>query len=79
MHRRDATLREITTLIKGVHESARRRDARVHYAFIYPDTRGRMIARRVGIVNTSRVGDDDNVTLHELNFQIGDFLEVTIV
>ncbi len=39
--RRDATLREITELIKEVNTDARNRQARISYSFIYPDHRGK--------------------------------------
>ncbi|KAJ7549763.1 hypothetical protein O6H91_07G067500 [Diphasiastrum complanatum] len=42
---RDATLRELTDLVKEVAPAARRRDARLSFAFVYPDRRGRNVMR----------------------------------
>lgn len=78
---RDATLRELTELVKEVSPSARRRDARLSFAFVYPDRRGRNVIRNVGLTHAngaSRRGGDDARTLAELMFQTGDFLDVAI-
>ncbi|KAJ7549762.1 hypothetical protein O6H91_07G067500 [Diphasiastrum complanatum] len=69
---RDATLRELTDLVKEVAPAARRRDARLSFAFVYPDRRGRNVMRSVGMThangNTRR--PDDTRTLAELSFQV---------
>jgi histone deacetylase complex subunit SAP18 len=44
---RDATLRELTDLMKEVAPAARKRDARLSFAFVYPDRRGRNVIRNV--------------------------------
>jgi histone deacetylase complex subunit SAP18 len=77
---RDATLRELTDLVKEVAPAARKRDARLSFAFVYPDLRGRNVIRTVGMTHStpsSRRGDDFR-SLAELNFQTGDFLDVAI-
>ncbi|OMO78711.1 Sin3 associated polypeptide p18 [Corchorus capsularis] len=78
---KDATLRELTDLVKEVAPAARRRDARLSFAFVYPDKKGRFVMREVGMTfsygNARRV--DDIKTLAELNFQIGDYLDVAIM
>ncbi|KAG6547897.1 hypothetical protein Mapa_010717 [Marchantia paleacea] len=69
---RDATLRELTELVKEVSPSARRRDARLSFAFVYPDRRGRNVIRNVGMTQangSSRRGGDDARSLAELSFQ----------
>uniref|UniRef100_A0A1S3X4R4 Histone deacetylase complex subunit SAP18-like n=1 Tax=Nicotiana tabacum TaxID=4097 RepID=A0A1S3X4R4_TOBAC len=43
----DATLRELTDLVKEVAPEARRRDASLSFAFVYPDKRGRFVVREV--------------------------------
>merc|ERR1711965_670449 len=58
----DATLREITTLIKEVNDAARRRDAKLSYALVYPDRRGEPVVRQIGRVFASKRTDDDNRT-----------------
>eukprot|EP00897_Mesotaenium_endlicherianum_P007485 jgi/Mesen1/6765/ME000346S05940 len=76
---RDATLRELTDLVKEIAPVARRRDARLSFAFIYPDRRGRNVMRKVGVTHShARKTPDDSKTLDELNFQTGDFLDVAI-
>lgn len=77
---RDATLRELTDLVKEVAPAARRREARLSFAFVYPDRRGRNVIRMVGVTHASggRRGGDENRTLAELSFQTGDFLDVAI-
>ncbi|CAA6673756.1 unnamed protein product [Spirodela intermedia] len=78
----DATLRELTDLVKEVASAARRRDAKLSFAFVYPDKQGRFVVRPVGMTysypgNGRR--QDDMKTLAELGFQIGDYLDVGIL
>lgn len=75
----DATLREMSDLIKEVKLAARGRMTRLSFAFVYPDKRGRNVMRQVGLVHSTRPGEDDNKTLKALNFQTGDFLDVAIL
>lgn len=74
----DATLREITTLLKQVNDEARRKEARLQFAFVYPDKRGVMVLRPVGKVASSRKGDDDEKQLRALGWQPGDVLDIAI-
>ncbi len=78
-YRKDATLREITDLIKAVNEAARRRTAKLSFAFVYPDVRGKNVMREVGQVWSSRKGDDDTKTLEQLRFEIGMFVSSLFV
>jgi len=75
---RDASLRELTELIKEVNPAARRREARLSFAFVYPDKRGKNVMREVGGVVATRKGEDDTKTLDQLHFETGDFLDVAI-
>lgn len=77
---RDATLRELTDLVKEVAPSARKRDARLSFAFVYPDRSGRNVIRTVGMTYSTPSGrrGDDFRSLEELQFQTGDFLDVAI-
>ncbi|CAI5520300.1 unnamed protein product [Closterium sp. Naga37s-1] len=77
---KDATLRELTDLLKEVVPEARRREARLSFAFVYPNRQGRNVMKQAGITNsmTRRPTPDDNRTLQELGFQTGDFLDVAI-
>ncbi len=80
MIRKDATLREITDLIKEVNNQARNRNARLSFTLVYPDKLGKSVMRDMGIVfGNPRYGNkDDNKTLDELRFEIGDFIDVSI-
>merc|ERR1711912_113780 len=59
----DATLRELTTLIKEVNDASRRRDARISFALVYPDKRGEPVVRQIGRVLSSKRTDDDSKAL----------------
>ncbi|KAK9910659.1 hypothetical protein M0R45_034613 [Rubus argutus] len=77
---KDATLRELTDLVKEVAPAARRRNAKLSFAFVYPDKRGRFTVREVG--QTFSFGNgrlDDGKILAELGFEIGDYLDVAIL
>ncbi|XP_070038826.1 histone deacetylase complex subunit SAP18-like isoform X3 [Nicotiana tabacum] len=77
----DATLRELTDLVKEVAPEARRRDASLSFAFVYPDKRGRFVVREVGRTYSypnGRRPDSGSKSLSELKFQIGDYLDVAI-
>ncbi|XP_051123465.1 histone deacetylase complex subunit SAP18 [Andrographis paniculata] len=78
----DATLRELTDLVKEVAPEARRRDAILSFAFVYPDKRGRFVVREVGRTFSypnGRRPDSGSKALGELSFQIGDYLDVAIL
>ncbi|ERM96316.1 hypothetical protein AMTR_s00001p00193310 [Amborella trichopoda] len=78
---KDATLRELTDLVKEVAPAARRRDAKLSFAFVYPDKNGRFVVKPVGMThaygNVRRL--DDAKALADLSFQIGDYLDVAIL
>eukprot|EP00262_Sarcandra_glabra_P001035 TRINITY_DN11045_c0_g1_i2.p1 TRINITY_DN11045_c0_g1~~TRINITY_DN11045_c0_g1_i2.p1 ORF type:complete len:165 (+),score=35.22 TRINITY_DN11045_c0_g1_i2:2-496(+) len=78
---KDATLRELTDLVKEVAPAARRRDAKLSFAFVYPDKHGRYVVRQVGMTHSYGNGRrlDDGKALAELSFQIGDYLDVAIL
>ncbi|CAK7335416.1 unnamed protein product [Dovyalis caffra] len=76
---KDATLRELTDLVKEVAPEARRRNAKLSFAFVYPDKHGRFVLRVVGMTHSSGRRPDDLKALAELNFQIGDYLDVAII
>lgn len=46
--RPDASIREITGLIQGVIPAAKRRNGRLSFAFVYPDSQGKQVVRQVG-------------------------------
>ncbi|CAN6580768.1 unnamed protein product [Malus baccata var. baccata] len=78
---KDATLRELTDLVKEIAPEARRRNARLSFAFVYPDKRGRFVVKQVGMTNSHGNGRqvDESKALNDLSFQIGDYLDVAIL
>ena len=102
----DATLKELTGLIKEVNPESRRRGTYFDFAIVYPDLRqgprcssrdiGTTVAgQKVGVQMLHLAqklgpfdnilngvscfqGPDDNMTLKEAKFCIGDFLDVSI-
>ena len=79
LNRTDATLGELTDLLKEISSLAGRRRARLSFAIVSPLPReGIANVKRVGVVYTGRPGDDDRKTLRQLNFEPGDFLDVAI-
>ncbi|CAA7016950.1 unnamed protein product [Microthlaspi erraticum] len=77
---KDANLRELTDLVKEVSVAARRRTARLSFAFVYQDKNGRFTVRQVGQTMSypNRKQPDDSKTLSDLHFVIGDYLDVAI-
>uniref|UniRef100_A0A2P2M2W5 18 kDa Sin3-associated polypeptide n=1 Tax=Rhizophora mucronata TaxID=61149 RepID=A0A2P2M2W5_RHIMU len=76
---KDATLHELTDLVKEVALEARRRNARLSFALVFPDKHGRFVVRTVGMTHSVGRRPDDMKTLGELSFQIGDYLDVAIL
>lgn len=81
----DASLRELMETFKNAGvtgaTAARRRSARVSFAFVYPDKRGRYVMKEVGRVSCSGMAkaDDGNRSLASLHFQTGDFMDIAIM
>lgn len=75
---RDATLRELSDLIKEVNVECRRRGARFSFQLIYYDYRGIVRMKDMGMVSNGRIGRDDAVTLEKVKFVQGDFIDVAI-
>ncbi|PRQ17889.1 putative Sin3 associated polypeptide p18 [Rosa chinensis] len=79
---KDATLRELTDLVKEIAPAARRRNAKLSFAFVYPDKGGRFVLKQAGITHAyGNMGRrlDDSKSLNELKFQIGDYLDVAVL
>ncbi|KDP25534.1 hypothetical protein JCGZ_20690 [Jatropha curcas] len=76
---KDATLHELTDLVKEVVPEARRQSARLSFAFVYPDIHGRFMLRVVGVTHSNARRPYDAKALGELSFQIGDYLDVAIL
>jgi len=74
----DATLGQITDLIKESEPTARSYGSKLSFGFVYPDKRGKNVKKDVGIVDPLRSGREEMKTLDELRYQVGDFLAVTV-
>ncbi|KAJ4460383.1 putative histone deacetylase complex subunit SAP18 [Paratrimastix pyriformis] len=75
---RDATLRELSELIRECSPAARARNVHLSFALVYPDQSGFMKMREVGIV-WKRTTPDDQKTLDDIHHQTGDYLSVAIL
>ncbi|CAM9434364.1 unnamed protein product, partial [Ectocarpus fasciculatus] len=75
----DATLREITDLVKDVIlQSVKQKHLSLTYALVYPDREGRFVLRTIGKLASFRGGPDDSKTLGGVNFQTGDYLDIMV-
>ncbi|XP_063241382.1 histone deacetylase complex subunit SAP18 [Bacillus rossius redtenbacheri] len=75
----DATLREITSLVKEVNPEARRKGTYFDFSLVSPDMRGpsyRM--REIGTTCCGQKGQDDGKTLAQCRFIIGDYMDICI-
>jgi len=74
----DATLGEVTQLLKEELPGARRRDAEFELSFIRHNLEGGLELKALGVISAVRPSDLDAVTLSSLRFIIGDCLAVTL-
>lgn len=75
----DASLKELTSLVKEVNPDARRKGTFFDFSIVYPDPRNpvhRM--REIGTTCSGHRGQDDTVTLASKRFNIGDYLDIAI-
>ncbi|KAL4233378.1 Histone deacetylase complex subunit sap18 [Mactra antiquata] len=75
----DATLRELTSLVKEVNPDARRKGTFFDFSIVYPDSRAptyRM--REIGTTCSGHRGADDSVSLASKKFVIGDYIDIAI-
>ena len=77
--RMDATLKELTSLVKEVNPDARRKGTFFDFAIVYPDPRAPTYRLRdIGTTCSGRKTADDTVTLASKKFNIGDYLDIAI-
>lgn len=75
----DATLREITELVRDVNPETRRKGTYFDFAFVYPDNRGATYRmREIGVTCSGQKGADDTKTLAQAKFCIGDYMDINI-
>jgi len=75
----DATLKELTALVKEVNPESRRKGTYFDFALVFPDMRnGSYRMRDIGSTCSGVKGVDDSKTLSDCRFQIGDYLDIAI-
>ncbi|XP_013411007.1 histone deacetylase complex subunit SAP18 [Lingula anatina] len=75
----DATLKELTNLVKEVNPDARRKGTFFDFAVVYPDPRSPVYrTREIGSTCAGRKGADDHLTLASKRFQIGDYVDIAV-
>ncbi|XP_033739598.1 histone deacetylase complex subunit SAP18-like [Pecten maximus] len=75
----DATLKELTSLVKEVNPDARRKGTFFDFAIVYPDPRTPVYRmREIGTTCAGHRGQDDGQSLTSKRFQIGDYLDIAV-
>ncbi len=75
----DATLKELTDLVKEVNQECRKPGSRFDFALVFPDSRANTYRmREIGSTVSGRKDPADMKTLGQARFQIGDYLDVAI-
>ncbi|RKP18844.1 SAP18-domain-containing protein [Rozella allomycis CSF55] len=77
---RDATLKELTKLIQEIDITARRKDIKFTFRIVYQEvTTGRFNFKNVGTVRNGRPTADDDLTLEQIRFIQGDFIDIAMI
>ncbi|XP_006904877.1 histone deacetylase complex subunit SAP18 [Pteropus alecto] len=77
--RMDATLKELTSLVKEVYPEARKKGTHFNFAIVFTDIkRPGYRVKEIGSTMSGRKGTDDAMTLQSQKFQIGDYLDIAI-
>jgi len=75
----DATLKELSSLVREVNVDARQKGTYFDFGIVYPDPRAPVYAiREIGTTCVGLRGKDDNVTLASKDFDIGDYIDIAI-
>uniref|UniRef100_G1T3X2 Histone deacetylase complex subunit SAP18 n=1 Tax=Oryctolagus cuniculus TaxID=9986 RepID=G1T3X2_RABIT len=75
----DATLKELTSLVKEVYPEARKKGTHFNFAIVFTDIkRPGYRVKEIGSTMSGRKGTDDSMTLQSQKFQIGDYLDIAI-
>jgi histone deacetylase complex subunit SAP18 len=75
----DATLYDVARAVRAAEPKARGAQLRLSLAFVYPDKRGRLVLKKVGVVQNGRSPPADAETLADLHFEAGDHIDVAIL
>ncbi|XP_054534809.1 histone deacetylase complex subunit SAP18-like [Pan troglodytes] len=74
----DATLKELTSLVKEVYPEARKKGTLFNFAVVFTDVkRPGYRVKEVGSTKSGRKGTDDSMTLPSQKFQV-DYLDIAI-
>jgi hypothetical protein len=65
-------------LVKEVVSSAKKRDTELFYSIIYYDSKGKFQRKEIGLISSTKKGPDDLKTLFQLEFRVGDFIDLFI-
>ena len=76
--RKDATLRDLLDLVKSVVPAASNKDARFRFSFVIQDLNGNWKRNEVATIYASKKTRDEYLTLQELRFVTGDFIDLNI-
>lgn len=75
----DATLNELTSLVRDVNPDTRKKGTYFDFSVVYPEYRSHTFRmREIGVTCSGQKGADDNKTLAQAKFCIGDFLDISI-
>ncbi|XP_055610034.1 histone deacetylase complex subunit SAP18 [Uranotaenia lowii] len=74
----DATLRELTTLVRDVNPETRRKGTYFDFAIVSPDRNSIFRMREIGVTCSGQKGADDSKTLAQARFTIGDYMDINI-
>ena len=58
--------------------SAKKRDTELNYSVIYYDSKGKMQRKEIGVVSSTKKSNDDLKTLFQLEFKVGDVIDLMI-
>nr|CAG4645925.1 EOG090X0HU3 [Lynceus sp. MCZ IZ 141354] len=76
----DATLLELTSLIREVNPDSRRRGTTFEFSVVFPDFRSTSYRiNHWGTTTSGEKGPDDSKSLQQLRFSIGDYVSVAIL
>eukprot|EP00095_Tigriopus_kingsejongensis_P000967 maker-scaffold83_size396513-snap-gene-2.29 protein:Tk00967 transcript:maker-scaffold83_size396513-snap-gene-2.29-mRNA-1 annotation:"histone deacetylase complex subunit sap18" len=79
---KDATLKELTSLVREVNPEARRKGTFFDFALVFPNpsrnTPQHYKSRDIGTTVSGQKGPDDSKTLQQVRFIIGDYVDIAI-
>ncbi|XP_028412676.1 histone deacetylase complex subunit SAP18-like [Dendronephthya gigantea] len=76
---KDATLKELMTLIKEVNPDARKKGTTFDFATVFPNPRQPgFLLKELGTTTAGKKSPADTITLESKKFQIGDYIDVAV-